>query len=137
MKERDRQRNANRVFVQTPVQIVNRRHRYASHTHDQISRDDSRTARRTALLHTRDEDRTGRREMISIRLSSRETNRLSRHADVCAAHASVTHEPRRDEFRRSRRNSEADSLRAGNDRRIHSDDVAARRSERPAGISRV
>jgi hypothetical protein len=58
------------------VEIIHGRHGHAAHAHDQISRDDPRSARRTARLDAGDEDGARRRKVISIRLASGEMNRL-------------------------------------------------------------
>ena len=62
---------------------------------------------------------------------------LSRHADVRPPDAAVANQSADDELNGIRGDSETQTLRAGDDRRVHADDFAARVDERPAGVPRV
>ena len=108
------------------MEIVDRRDGHAANADNQIARRDSSSTGRTSLLDARDENRARSGEMKAIRLSSSQMNGLAGDADVRATYATVSHQSRCDEFRGARRNREADSLRARNDRGVHADNIAAR-----------
>ena len=63
--------------------------------------------------------------MEALGMSPRQLDRLADHADVAAPHASVPNQSGRDELRGVGRNRETNTLRAGDDRGVHADDLGA------------
>src|SRR5262245_28584408 len=107
------------------MHVVDTRDRRTSHADEQITSSEARQTRWAARFDARDEHRAWRREVIPIRLPAREAHRLSCNAEVRSANPAVPHETRRDELRRARRNCKAPPLPTRDDRRVHTDDVAA------------